>query len=352
MSTVALELTRAMLAAGASDGWTVFFSEKRLPGFDAARAVLSPSRQELANKLSWLPRVEAEARLDAILYPYWPSPPWRSRRAPPAAVFVHDLAFRVRPAEVPWQQRLYMGRLLPRALETAAAVIVPSAATRRDLLAHYPLAGLEERVHLVPEGPGLEGVEPGALPAGLSPGFLLAVGTVEPRKNYRRLLAAYRQLPDPPPLVIAGKAGWAFGDTLELLRSEPRVRLLGHVDDPTLLALYRSAAALAFPSLYEGFGLPLLEAMAQGLPALVGDAGALPELAAGAALAVDPLSEEAIAAGLARLLGDSALRAELAAKGRQRARRLTWAAAGKQALRVLRSVAAAGPGYHVGSGHV
>jgi len=127
MSTVALELTRAMLAAGRSDGWTLFFSRKRLAGFDSAQAVPSPSRQEVANKLRWLPSVEAGAHLDAILYPYWPSPPWRSRGAPPAAVFVHDLAFRVRPEEVPWQQRLYMGRLLPRALETAAAILVPSA---------------------------------------------------------------------------------------------------------------------------------------------------------------------------------------------------------------------------------
>lgn len=337
MGTVALELTRAMIKARRANLWTLFFSERRLPGFDGARAALSPHRHEVANKLLWLPRVEAAAGLDAIFYPYWPSPPRRRRAAPPAAVFVHDLAFLVRPEEVPWQQRLYLGRLLPAAVRQAAALLVPSEATCRDLLERYP-AARPERVHVVPEGPGLAGVEPGPLPEGLEPGFLLAVGTIEPRKNYRRLLAAYRRLAEPPPLVIAGQPGWAYGDTLDLLRAEPRVRLLGHVSDATLAALYRAAGGLAFPSLYEGFGLPLLEAMAAGLPALAGEAGSLPELAGGAALLVDPESEEAIAAGLERLLGDAGLRAELARRGRERAAALTWAAAGRRALRVLESI--------------
>src|SRR5581483_5989443 len=136
------------------------------------------------------------------------------------------------------------------------------------------------------------------LPSGLQPGFLLAVGTIEPRKNLRRVAAAYGRLDGAPPLVVAGKPGWAYGDTLDVLRATPGVRLLGHVDDPTLAALYRDAAALVFPSLYEGFGLPLLEAFAAGLPALTSDRGSLADLGAGAALVVDPESIDSIAAGM------------------------------------------------------
>jgi len=345
MLTVAVGLTGAMLAAGGGERrLTLFCSRERpaaLAGGDSARAVLSPYRHEVLNKLRWLPAVEADAGLDAMFYPYWPCPPRRRATAPPAVMVVHDLAYRVRPAEVPWQQRVYMGSIMTGALRRAGAVLTPSEATRRDLLDHYPLPGLEARVRVVPEGGSLLGVEPGPLPGGLAPGFLLAVGTIEPRKNYPRLLAAYRLLKargGAPPLVVAGRVGWAYGSALDELRAEPGVRLLTGVDDPGLLGLYRAAGALAFPSLYEGFGLPLLEAMAEGLPALAGDAGALPELAGDAALLVDPRDVEAIAAGLERVLGDSELRARLAEAGPRRAAGYTWERGAAATLDVLDSL--------------
>src|SRR5207248_9487007 len=181
------------------------------------------------------------------------------------------------------------------------AVIVPSGTTRDDLLTAYPALDAA-RLHVVPEAAGSLGPRAAALPGGLAPGFLLAVGTVEPRKNYPRLVAAYRRLRDAPPLVVVGREGWSYGEALEQLRSTPGVRLLGHVSDAELLGLYRSAGALAFPSLYEGFGLPLLEAMREGLPALIGSRGALPELAGDGARAVDAEDETAIARGLQQLL--------------------------------------------------
>jgi glycosyltransferase involved in cell wall biosynthesis len=296
--------------------------------------VLSPHRSELANKLLWLPAVEPDAGLDAVLYPYWPPPPRRRASAPPAAFFVHDLAFRLRPDEVPWQQRAYLGSLLPPALRSAAAVLVPSHATEADLLACYPLPGLAERVRVVPEGP-TPLPAPAPLPAGLEPGFILAVGTMEARKNYARLVEAYQSIPDPPPLVVAGRPGWN-GDRPP---AGPGVKVLGHVDDAVLAGLYEGAALLAFPSLYEGFGLPLLDAMSRGLPALVGDRGALPELAGEAALAVDAESSAAIAEGLRRLLLDAALRKRLGAAGRRRARRYTWREAGRAVLETMASIA-------------
>src|SRR5207245_2726651 len=300
-------------------------------------AVFAPYRHEVILKTRWLPAIESQVGCDAILYPYWPSPPRRRPEAPPAAVYVHDLAFRLRPAEVPWQQRAYLGTVLAPALKRARAVLVPSETTRRDLLASYPLPGLEGRVSVVPEGLSAPAA-PGTLPEGIEAGFILAVGTVEPRKNYPRLLAAYRQLRSRPgalpivigrrvgvpQLVIAGRPGWAYGDTLHRIQSEPGVRFLGHVDEATLEVLYQSASMLAFPSLYEGFGLPLLEAMAHGLPALIGKSGSLPELAGAAAVEVDAEDADAIAAGLEKLLADAGLRARLGEAGLRRAAEVTW----------------------------
>jgi glycosyltransferase involved in cell wall biosynthesis len=141
-----------------------------------------------------------------------------------------------------------------------------------------------------------------------------------------------------PELVIAGRPGWAYGDTLQRIEAERGVRYLGHVDEATLTALYESASVLAFPSLYEGFGLPLLEAMSRGVPAVVGAAGALPELALGAAITVDPDDVNAIAGALERLLSDANLRAKLGEDGKHRAESFTWDLAAKQTLAILRRI--------------
>lgn len=331
MLTVAIELTKALVSGRGADEFTLLCSRERpsaLQGLDC-EAVMSPYRHEVALKALWLPAVETQVGCDAILYPCWPSPPRRRAGAPRAAICVYDLAFRLRPAEVPWQQRLYLGSVLGPALRQAAAVLVISETTRDDLLNCYPLAGLEEKVTVLPLG--VTSSEPaGPLPPGLEPGYILAVGTVEPRKNYPRLLAAYRHLRtrlDAPLLVIAGRPGWAYGDTLRRIEAEPGVRYLGHVDEATLSALYESAIALAFPSLYEGFGLPLLEAMAHGVPSVVSAVGALPGLADGAAILVDPEDVSSIEGGLERLLTDPALRERLAAEGRRRAANYSWSRA-------------------------
>lgn len=354
MLTVAVELSRALVLNRGADQFVLVCSRERpesMRNLDC-EAVLVPYRHELAVKYTSMPTVETMLEADAILYPYWPSPPFRRPGAPPAAIFVHDLAFRIRPAEVPWQQRLYFRAVLPRALRQSAAVIVPSDATRVDLARFYPSPELNGKLHVIPEGLP-SSPDPGPLPDGVEPGFILAVGSVEPRKNYLRLLAAYRQLrgrgavpfiidgrPGVPQLVIAGREGWAFGDTLERIKAEPGVRYLGHVDEPTLAGLYASASVLAFPSLYEGFGLPLLEAMSRGVPAVVGAGGSLPQLGAGAAVTVDPEDPAAIAAGLEKLLADEALRKHLGEEGIRRARSYTWENAAARTLEVLRRIAA------------
>jgi glycosyltransferase involved in cell wall biosynthesis len=355
MLTVAVELARALVAGRGADDFTLLCSRERPPALADldCEAVFAPYRHEVVLKARWLPMVETQVGCDAILYPYWPSPPRRRRGAPPAAIFVHDLAFRLRPSEVPWQQRAYFGTVLGPALRQAAAVLVPSATTRGDLLSAYPIPGLEKRVTVVREGLSSP-ASAGALPDGIEPGFILAVGTIEPRKNYPRLLAAFRQLRSRPgalpmvigrragvpQLVIAGRPGWAYGDTLQRIHAEPGVRYLGHVDEPTLAALYESASVLAYPSLYEGFGLPLLEAMAQGVPAVIGRSGALPELAGDSAIEVDPEDIDDIAAGLEKLLSDAELRKALGEKGKRRAAGFTWEKAAASTLDILRRIGA------------
>jgi glycosyltransferase involved in cell wall biosynthesis len=356
MTTVAIELSKALVARRGRDEFVLVCSRERpadLAGLDC-EAVLSPYRHEVNLKMRWLPAVEPRLESDAILYPYWPGPPFRRQGAPPAAVFVHDLAFRLRPKEVPWQQRVYMGTVLGPALRSAAAVLVPSQSTRRDLLDLYKVSGLESKIEVIAEGLPSP-VAAGPLPEGLEPGFILAVGTVEPRKNYPRLLAAFRQLrgrqgslpmiingrPGVPQLVIAGRPGWAYGDTLERIAAEPGVRYLGHVDEPTLAALYEAASVLAFPSLYEGFGLPLLEAMSRGVPAVIGEAGALPELASNASITVEPEDVDAIAGALERLLSDAQLRKRLGDEGRRRAADFTWDKAAEQTLAILHRIGTA-----------
>ena len=355
MLTVAVELSRALVAGRGADSFTLLCSRERPPALAdlECEAVLAPYRHEVVLKARWIPMVEPQLGCAAILYPYWPSPPRRRRGAPPAAIFVHDLAFRIRSAEVPWQQRAYFGTVLGPALKQAAAVLVPSATTRGDLLSAYPLPGLEKRITVVREGLSAS-AKPGPLPDGIEPGFILAVGTVEPRKNYPRLLAAYRQLRSRPgalpmvigrragvpQLVVAGRRGWAYGDTLQKIQAEPGVRYLGHVDEPTLAALYESASVLAFPSLYEGFGLPLLEAMAHGVPAVIGKSGALPELAGGSAIEVDAEDVDALALGLEKLLSDAALRTRLGEAGKARAATFTWEKAAASTLDILRRIGA------------
>jgi len=356
MTTVAIELSKALVAHKGKDAIVLLCSRERPAGLAGleCEAVLSPYRHELNLKTRWLPAIEPQLESDAILYPYWPSPPFRRAGAPPAAIFVHDLAFKLRPQEVPWQQRAYMGTVLGPALRNAAAVLVPSQSTRRDIVDLYKIAGLESKVDVIAEGLPAP-VAAGPLPEGLEPGFILAVGTIEPRKNYPRLLAAFRQLrgrrgslpfiingrPGVPQLVIAGRPGWAYGDTLQRIAGEPGVRYLGHVDEPTLTALYESASVLAFPSLYEGFGLPLLEAMSHGLPAIIGDGGALPELALTAAIVVKPDDIDSIAGALERLLSDAQLRQKLGDEGKRRAADFTWDRAAEQTLGVLRRIGAA-----------
>jgi glycosyltransferase involved in cell wall biosynthesis len=177
----------------------------------------------------------------------------------------------------------------------------------------------------------------------IHPPYLLFVGTLEPRKNLVRLIRAYRRAAAsgiPHPLVLAGPLGWHHQQLhRELaLRGPGEVILTGELDTDELDALYRHAAAFVYPSLYEGFGLPVLEAMTRGLPVITSNTSSLPEVAGEAALQVDPASIREIAAAIETLLGDTALREKLASRGRARAERFSWDETARLTLQVYEKV--------------
>ncbi len=254
---------------------------------------------------------------------------------------VHDLAFLRLPQTVQRETLDNLRRHLPGVLNAADALIAVSSATSADL---ERLGGVSaRRIHVIHEG-----VDPailagnGTLPAGLPPRYLLFVSTLEPRKNVVRLLEAFEQAVAagyPGALVLVGRWGWHTEAAQAALARSPvreRIRHLDYLDRKVLSAVLRAAEALVFPSLLEGFGLPVLEAMACGVPVIISRAASLPEVAGGAALYVDPTRVADIAGAIVRLTGDPQLAACLAAAGRARAARFCWDDAARASATVFR----------------
>ena len=268
-----------------------------------------------------------------------------SLRRTPSVFTVHDLAFLAHPETHLRANRAYLATMMPRYVAAATMVIADSESTRRDLLARYGVP--PDNVRVVPLG-----VEPIFAPVpptearpvvaeryGFTAPYLLFVGTLEPRKNLRGLVAAYRALlqrrADLPTLAIAGGEGWWYDDLYRLIKREGlagRVRFLGRVPDADLPALYSGSAVFAYPSLYEGFGLPPLEALACGTPVVCSNRSSLPEVVGDAALLVEPTDVGALAGALERLLDDEPLRRELRARGLARAAQFTWARTATETL--------------------
>lgn len=258
-----------------------------------------------------------------------------TRRAARTVLTVPDLAFERYPDETMPGMLDFLKNAVPRSVRRADHVIAISDATRDELITLYGTP--PDKVTAVPLGvdtrfdaqrdPAAEA----ALRARLAipPGpFVLTVGTMQPRKNHRRLIAAVARLREPFPLVIAGGPGWGYDDVrreVHRLGMAERVVFVGFVDDRDLPDLYRAAAVFAYPALYEGFGLPVLEAMACGTPVVTSRVSSLPEVAGeDAALLVDPLDVDGLAGALDRLLADDEARARQRARGLARAATFTW----------------------------
>ncbi|MSR05443.1 MAG: glycosyltransferase family 1 protein [Gemmatimonadetes bacterium] len=269
----------------------------------------------------------------------------------PFVVTIHDLAVLTFPQYFrPWFRNVARV-MLPRVARAARAVLTVSEASKRELVEHLGLS--PERVVVTPNGvdPEFQPEDPEGPRArevrgrlNLPASFILCVGTVEPRKNLPRVfeaLAVLRRQAGDVRLIHAGPDGWLHRDTHAAVARHGltgAVTFLGRVPRTDLPVLYSLARLLAYPSVCEGFGFPVLEAMACGCPVLTADRSSLPEVAGDAAVLVDPYSVTAIAEGMTRLWHDEALRARLALLGRARARRYVWAHTADLTMRVYHEV--------------
>ncbi len=258
-------------------------------------------------------------------------------------ITIHDLYFVEHPEVMSADGMRYYSRIRWSA-SAADRIIAVSRFTRQDILRLIPEAA-PEKVIVVHEAADREpqsessAVAHSALPS-LDARYILFVGTLEPRKNLSTLLRALARLPSEVRLVVVGAAGWrdeALGDAARALGVAERVEFAGWVSEDKLDALYRRARLLVMPSLSEGFGLPVLEAMSYGTPVVCSSAGALPEIAADAALLHSPTDDAELARHILALWADDALHAEYARRGLARARDFSWARAARETLGVYRA---------------
>jgi glycosyltransferase involved in cell wall biosynthesis len=345
MEVAARELIGALVDAVPDVRFTAFVNRETAgtagPWDGAVPSVTVPVRAR--NRVEWvrgeqllLPRLAARAGVD-IVHSLASTAPARGpfRRV----VTIHDLIYRVHPEAHAGLRTLGMRVLVPLAARRADRVVVDSRSTRDDVLRHLRVPA--ERIDVVPLGLG-RSERPDPLPeaelraslgAGTRP-IVLSVSAKRPHKNLRRLLDALALIPAErrPFLVLPGYPTWHEAELREHTRAlglGGDVRFLGWVEPPELEALYATAGAFVFPSLYEGFGLPVLEAMRRGVPVACSDRSSLPEVAGDAALLFDPESPRAIADAIEALLRDPALVERLRAAGRDQAARFTWEAAAR-----------------------
>jgi glycosyltransferase involved in cell wall biosynthesis len=266
---------------------------------------------------------------------------------------IHDMIPLLWPQWVTRKHRLVVTAAYQRLRRQVDLVIAPSEATKADIVRRLQISpqritvipwGCEERFQPVGDPERFTAVQRRyRLPAR----YLLFVGTLEPRKNLTTLLHAYAMLRDEgcsmgSKLVVAGRTGWLYADifdTVKTLALEDEVVFTGFVADEDLPDLYRGAHMLVFPSLYEGFGLPILEAMASGVPVITSHTASMPEVAGDAAILVDPHDPKAIAEGIARVLAEDGLREALIQKGLARAQRYTWDSVAQKTLELYAALA-------------
>lgn len=265
---------------------------------------------------------------------------------------IHDCAYDRFPEEFPSHKaKTYYKFMFPMALQKSKRIIAVSESTKRDLIELYKIS--PEKISVIYEGvdsrffqegsDGEENVLKNKL--NISGDFALYVGLTRPRKNLERLLRAFAKLlpslRDNVKLVLAGKVDIRFLDVKRLaeqLNIDDFIVQLGFVPEDQLLTLYRAATFLVLPSLYEGFGLPVLEAMAAGTPVITSNVSSLPEVAGNAALLVDPYNVDEIAEAMYKLFTDTSLREELRRKGRERAQKFSWRKCAEETLKVYEEV--------------
>jgi len=259
-------------------------------------------------------------------------------------VTIHDLVWKHAGETMRPLSRWLDSRLMPEAIRLADLIIAVSQSTADAIDSEFPT--VRSRVRVIHPGIAEHDQRGGNIASlavmGITKPYFLFVGTIEPRKNLHRLFGAFSKLPADirarSQLVVAGGKGWGGIDINALIAEyglKRDVVQVGYVSDQQLFTLYANARFLAMPSLYEGFGLPLAEAMSCGIPVLTSNCSSLPEVAGDAGLLVDPMSEDSIMVGLMRLLIDDALRDSLAARARLNAARFSWSDAAAKTRAVL-----------------
>lgn len=345
----ALEQVRAVAATRRVDQIGVAARHLRPPP-ESWRPVI-PVRQlpfprkvlyESWNRLRWPGVEQATGRVDLVHATGYAVP----RRTCPLVVTIHDLAWRRDPGNFTANGVQFFEGALTRTRDDADLVLCPSNATRDDCSA----AGIEQaRLRVIPWGMQATPASDDAVIRmraryGLTGRYVLFVGTLEPRKNLPRLLAAMRQVPhDDVVLAVAGPTGWGDALGAEAAQLGDRVKLLGFVPPDLLPPLYRAAAVVAYPSLWEGYGLPVAEALAQGAPVVTSTGTATEELVAGGAgIAVDPYDSDAIAGAIASVLDDFDYSEQLRVAALARAAEYTWEHTAAQTVAAYEFAAARG----------
>lgn len=272
----------------------------------------------------------------------------------PFVVTIHDLAIYRDPSLFPSRQGFSIKYLVPRSLSRAQHIIAISESTKKDVQEFFSVKpekistiylGVEHERFASADSSSIERVRASC---GIKRDYLLFVGTLEPRKNLIRLLEAFYTLLSRRPelidryqLVLAGSPGWLYEEIFEEVKSrglESSVVFPGYVPASDVPALYAGASLFVYPSLYEGFGLPVLEAMAAGVPVISSSVSSLPEITGDAAVLVDPLDVEGLAMALERLIASPALREEYGRRGQERAAYFSWRRCAERTLEVYRSI--------------
>jgi len=336
----ARRLIQALLAGGSGHDLILYFRDSPAPGLFAARGgaqrVIPFPRLWTHVRLSW--ELLAHPRPEVLFIPAHVLPLIHPL---PSVVTVHDLGYRHFPDAHPFMQRLYLDWSTRFSARAATHIIADSQATQSDLIRFYNLRAEKITVIYPGRDEALKPVDPAPVRAkyNLPEDYLLHVGTLQPRKNLIRLIEAFIFQPSAFSLVLAGRPGWLSAPILARAHEyAPTVRLLDYVPDEDLAGLYSGARAFVFPSLYEGFGFPVLEAMACGTPVICSNTSSLPELVGDAALLVDPTDTMALAAAIIRVLSEPDLRAALVKKGFEQVKKFSWDKAARETLAVLEKV--------------
>lgn len=301
------------------------------------------SQNDLNRVFYEIPRKAQQLQAD-IIHATYNASPFVQR---PLLITVHDVIFRIFPEYFSPRVRLLLSTLMPLTMYRAKGIVTVSETSKRDIERFYPFTRGKVYVTYEAAGP-VASMEPeyaSVDPQWLQNDFILSVCTLQPRKNLERLLLAYidgrRKGSIQAKLVLTGKAAWQHSELFSLAQSSgfaSDIIFTGYVSAGVLAALYESCQIFVYPSLYEGFGLPVLEAMARGAPVVTSNNSALAEIAQDAALTVDPHSVDQIREAIESLLDNSSLRMSIIEKGRRQAKKFAWSQTAKQTVEIYRTI--------------